>query len=375
MATIQQMDKSKPKSRCRDWRLWSNHDGRRNSRRFHGTYTEAKDAALAFEAEIIQAVQLDASPTFGEYAEKWAEWRILSNDYEIGTLNNDERALNAFRRTVIYDKHLAQITSEDAREALLWLRNNPVKKAGTLSGTTANKLHRAMFAIFEQAAKDGRINTNPLASQRAPKVDTKERPLLPPERIADVLDALDAMPLDGRTMTIRLILMLGLRRGEACGLLVDDIDGNLCHVRHAVKERDGRIGAPKSAAGIRTIPMPTRCVQSVSDWLSERHRRGLDDALTLCCNEFGRTMRPQLLQRWWNRVRDDLGCSGLTLHELRHSNLSMMARHMPSAFDLQRWAGWSSLEPAKVYIHSDMDALVAGVNSAFGALDAPKMHQ
>lgn len=375
MATIQQLDRNKPKGRCRDWRLWVNRNGKRHSRRFHGTYTEARAAADAFDAELREIEEREPTPTFAEYADKWAEWRILSNEYAVGTLTNDERAIRAFARTGIYNMRLAEITPEDAREALLWLRNNPAKKAGTLSGTTANKLYRAMHSIFEQAVRDGRIAKSPLEGQRAPKIDTQERPLLPPDKITSVLDALDGMPLNGRTMTIRLILMLGLRRAEACALMVDDIEGDLCHVRHAVKERDGRIGAPKSAAGIRTLPMPERCVKSVSEWLSERDRLGLGDAPTLCCNEFGRVMRPQLLQRWWNKVRADLGCDGLTLHELRHSNLSMMARHMPSAFDLQRWAGWSSLEPARVYIHSDMDALTAGVNSAFGASGAPKMHQ
>jgi hypothetical protein len=34
----------------------------------------------------------------------------------------------------------------------------------------------------------------------------------------------------------------------------------------------------------------------------------------------------------------------------------MIARHL-SPFDLQRYAGWSSIEPARVYIHADMSQL------------------
>lgn len=82
-------------------------------------------------------------------------------------------------------------------------------------------------------------------------------------------------------------------------------------------------------------------------------------------------MKPQLLQRWWSGdskhigVRDSLGCPDMTLHQLRHSNLSMMARHL-SPFDLQRYAGWSSIEPARVYIHEDMDSIGRGVSDAWG---------
>ena len=54
----------------------------------------------------------------------------------------------------------------------------------------------------------------------------------------------------------------------------------------------------------------------------------------------------------------------MTLHQIRHSNLSMMARHM-SVFDLQRWAGWSSIEPARVYVHADAESLKRGSEDAF----------
>ena len=45
-ATIQALEKNKPRSRCRKWRLWLNVEGldTRPSRVFHGTYTEALNA-------------------------------------------------------------------------------------------------------------------------------------------------------------------------------------------------------------------------------------------------------------------------------------------------------------------------------------------
>lgn len=374
MATVQQIDKDRPRGRCRNWRIWSNAGKRRRSRRFHGTYSEALEAAAAFEAEAAEDDARAQSAPFMEYAELWHSRRAASGDFAPGTLENDRRALRAFARTGLAGLRLAEVTPEAARDALLWLKNNPARGSAPLSGTTANKLHRALFSILEQAEADGRIAANPLARVKAPRVDTKERRALSPDELMAAYAALDGLPQDGRAMALRLIMALGLRRGEACGVLVSDFDAGagVLWVRHAVKERDGSIGAPKSAAGARPLPMPEALRQSALEWLSERERRGIGDAQTFCCNQSGGTLRPQLLQRWWNENRAALGCDGLTLHELRHSNLSMMARHMPSAFDLQRWAGWSSLEPARVYIHSDLDALAAGVASAF---DAPKMHQ
>lgn len=377
MATVQQIDKERPRAKCRRWRLWVNRGGVRRSKRFEGTYTQAVAAASAFEAECAADDARQASAPFMEYAALWHDRRAASGQFAPGTLENDRRAIRAFGRTALASLRLAEVTPEDAQDALLWLRSHPARGDRPLSGTTANKLYRALYSIFEQAEADGRIAANPLARQKAPKVDTKERRALTPDALRAAYAALDGLPMDGRAMALRLIMALGLRRGEACGVLVGDLDlaAGVLTVRHAVKERNGSIGSPKSAAAVRPLPLPPALAESLSEWLRTRDRQGIGDAPTLCCNQSGRTLRPQLLQRWWNDQRAALGCDGLTLHELRHSNLSMMARHMPSAFDLQRWAGWSSLEPARVYIHSDLDALTAGMLSAFGGFGAPKTHQ
>lgn len=85
-------------------------------------------------------------------------------------------------------------------------------------------------------------------------------------------------------------------------------------------------------------------------------------------------MRPQNLQRWWDKNRDMLGAGGFSLHQLRHSNLSMMARFM-SPFDLHHWAGWSSLAPASVYIHDDLDSMRSAVRKSEVRISDAQQHR
>ena len=365
-STIQQLEKDKPKSRCRKWRLWVTTDQGRKSRRFTGTYTQAQNALERFVSELEGFVP--NSETFGCYAESWKAWREKSGDYAPGTIANDARNVAALRRTDLDGMRMDSISPADCRNALLWLKSHPSRstKTGSLSNTTMNKLHTCLHSIFECAYKDGSISSNPMESVKTPKPDTKEKDAMTPEELSCFLDAVDLLPLDGRTMALYLMAMLGLRRSEACALQCSDISDGMCHVHLAVKERNGNVGEPKSPASVRTLPVPPRLQGRIDEWIAVK-----PEGETLACNTQGGVLRTQLLQRWWsgdsahNGVRDSLGCDGMTLHQLRHSNLSMMARHL-SPFDLQRYAGWSSIEPARVYIHEDMDSIGRGVEIAWG---------
>ena len=369
-SSVEQLEKEKPRSKCRRWRLWATTECGRKSKRVRGTWTDAQNALKSFISELSD--KIPDSGTFAAYAASWRVWRASSGDFAPGTLENDARNVHALLRTELSTMELAEIAPADCRDALAWLKAHPERKTrtGQLSNTTMNKLYICLAAILQQAVDDGKLARSPMAKIKAPRPDTKEREALAPDQLVDVLDALDSMPLDGRVMAVCFMACLGLRRGEACALADGDVRDGLVHVHNAVKERDGSIAEPKSAAGVRVLPMPPRLAAKVDEWRAVRAGSGWTGAPTLCCNTRGGVLRPQLLQRWWTGdaqhigVRSSLGCDGMTLHQLRHSNLSMMARHM-SPFDLQRYAGWSSIEPAKVYVHDDLDSVSAAVASAW----------
>ena len=372
--TIQQLKKG-PKARCRDWRFWAVTDAGRRSLRWHGTWTDAQDAIKAWVSELEQEVP--DSEQFAPYAASWALWRRESGDFAPNTLANDRRNVAALCRSPIAEMKLGDIAPDDCRNALLWLKRHPAKGDGELSGATLAKFHNYMHAIFQQAVDDGRIPRNPLASVKQPKVDTPEKEALSPIELQLLLNRIDELPLDGRTMALYLMACLGLRRAEACALLDSDVRDGLAYVHQAVKEKDGTVGAPKSAAGVRILPLSERLQKKVDRWRDVRRALGFADSPYLCCNTRGGLLRPQLLHRWWagdsthDAVRDAIGCPGMTLHQLRHSNLSMMARYM-SPFDLQRYAGWSSIAPARIYIHDDLDSVRAAVSCAWDAIECTK---
>lgn len=361
---IEKLEKEKPNGKCRKWRLWIRlSDGKKRSRRFTGAYREAQQALSTFRAEVESEVK--STGTFAGCAESWLAYRESMGDVRFSTLRRNRNAITALSRE-FGDVPLADMTPERCRDGLAAIRNGNNATGRVLGGAYMAKLYSVLHRVLLMALHDGKIARDPLANVPAPKVDTREKAWLPPDELASTVRALEALPMDGKVICYLLMCYLGLRRGECVALLVEDVDldASIVHVRHGIEERDMSVSDTKTRAGVRDLPMPAPLVGDLRKWLAIRDGRARADCPTLAINARGAALRSVDLEKWWNAHRAALGADGMTMHQLRHSNLSMMARHM-NVFDLQRWAGWSSIAPARVYVHADQESLAAGCADAY----------
>ena len=372
-STIQQLERELPKSRCRKWRLWVTTDEGRRSKRFTGTYTQAQEALKEFVADLEG--QVPNADTFGGYAESWRLWREKSGDLDEQTLVNDRRNVAVLGR-VLGEKRMDAITPEVVKNTLLEIKTGGPRE---LSGTYMNNLFTALNCIMQTACNDGKIAANPCARISPPKTDTKERKALSAAEMDEVWRNVEPLARcgDGRAMLVLLMLDAGLRPQEAVALKPEEVDvGNMVlHVRTAMKEKSGNIGKTKRPASVRDLPMTERLADVCADY---SHMR-LGGPCFVENTRDGSPLRMQNFRKWWELHRESFGAPGIVPYELRHSNLTKMARYM-SVFDLQAWAGWSSIAPAKVYVHRDQSSLEAAVRrSQIGSIEiesnAPKTHQ
>lgn len=357
--SIQQLDKDVSRYKCRRWRLFVKTEQGMRTRHFSGTVREAKQALRGFVGELEG--ETPTRETFGAYAERWLDERAASGDFSPNTIRKDKTRVRALCRE-FGPVALSDMTPARVRSGLVAMRNGGNATGRTLSGAYANGLCATLGAIMRQAVGDGVAASNPCDAIRRPKRDTPEKHAIDAAGLSALLDRLDAMPVDGRVMAVYLMACLGLRRGEACGLYWDDVRDGCVHVVRAMREADCSIADPKTSAGVRTLPMPRRLAEKMAVWRAVAASNGRF-CPNVCLSTNGRPLRPQNLYKWWIANRASLGVDGMTLHELRHSNLSMMARTFRSVFDLQYWAGWSSIEPAKIYIHKDADELKRAAES------------
>lgn len=357
--SIVSQEPGKPNGKCRKWRLYVTTEAGRKSRRFTGTYSQAETALKAFRDEIAGSTGRD--DTFDAYAAEWMAYRRSSGAVEASSSCND-RYHAAIVSRYVGGERMQDITPAMCRRAL-------ADMLVTYSGTYCNGIYTTWKSIMKAALRDGVVSRNPLEFVDAPRTDTKEKEWMPPAELAAFVRRVEAMPRDGRTMALLLMAGLGLRRAEAVAVADADVAvdaesmAGVLSVRRAYKEKTVSVGDPKSKAGRRDLPMPSWLCRDVLEWRRLRDALGFGESEWLCCNTQGGLLATQNLQRWWNKQREGLGVPGYGMHQIRHSNLSMMARYM-SVFDLMRWAGWSNIEPAKVYVHSDMNAMRSALENA-----------
>jgi integrase len=120
--------------------------------------------------------------------------------------------------------------------------------------------------------------------------------------------------------------VLGLRWGEVAGLRVGRLDflrATVCVAEQVTQGRGGMttVGAPKSAAGRRTLAAPSELMEQLAAHLRRRGVTGADPTAFVFVSAAGGPLDyAHWRQRVWLPATGAAGLSGLTFHDLRRAN-------------------------------------------------------
>lgn len=351
---ITRLDKL-PKAKCRHWRLEAaDGSGKRRFRRFSGTYSQAERALAEFEAELAAPASAE---TFGEYAAAWLAGREVAAQ----TLARDDVRVRTLCGA-FGDMRLSDIGRRDVQAGFAAIRDGENLSGRVLSGSTMKGMHTAMGQIMQEAVYDGLISSNPVATVRAPKRDTPKKKAASMEDVARMLDCLELLPLDGHTVAVRLAVLAGNRRGEIVGYQWDDVEPGRLVVRRSIEHRTGRAKAPKTESGVRVVPMLPPLEATLGRWRAEQRYQlsamGIEQTgeTPVVTAGNGARMDAGNLYKWWRANSGRLFGIECTLHELRHTFLTMLANSGANAQAVKSIAGWANIAMADVYVHADVDA-------------------
>lgn len=171
------------------------------------------------------------------------------------------------------------------------------------------------------------------------KLPERVRPDLRIPDANDVKKLLEAAEGTELEIPIMLAAFAPMRRGEIVALKMEDIDGNVIHVKRAVVEdSDGNLveKSPKTYESDRFIPMP----QFVMDKIREK-------------GYIVDIQKPRILTMRFERLVKRCGLDGIRFHDLRHFGASYLhSIGVPEQYILER-GGWHTGGVMKnVYRHS-----------------------
>jgi integrase len=320
--------------------------GKRHLKTF-ATKKEADAWAVTALHEVKQGIHTPASAriTVAEAFERWIA-DCEANGLEYGTLLQRRQHLNLHVAPFIGREKLSTLTMprvhqfdaelRDARRSLAMRRKviTNLKTALTFAqgqGLVAQNVARGMKVKGDSRSKTGKLKEG---------VDFPSR--------AEIRALLDNAPERWRTFFV-VAVFTGLRASELRGLRWADIDlsiGKLTVSQRADAWR--RIGAPKSAAGRRDIPLTPMAINALRQW-----------NLTCPPGELGLVFPnnvgqveglPNIQRRVWDPLQvrcglvDAEGQARYRFHSLRHAAASLFIAHL----------GWTPKRVQEVMGHASI---------------------
>ena len=394
--SIIQVEKDKPASRCRSWKLQVSlgkdpRTGkyRRATKRFAGTYSQANMALREFVQEVEgNNVQGKTGWTFSSYAKRYLERRGAKREAAPSTIKKQHDQFKAA------NMHIGELPLERITPAVLDEMYMAMLSGETLSGKPSggsyvNQIHDNLTLVFAQAVEEGLLSANPCDKATPPKMDIKPKKALSKEQVTELIERLD--PRQPRDLAYLLAVTLGLRRGEISALEWRDIDfeGRCVSITRAV-DTLGNVKGTKTKAGTRILPLPDITFNALKEamvaqalqFAKTNSFRTLEEGYLeqgpqtpVVASKKGERLYPSSLSRWWSEDREGYGLATFTLHELRHTYLTMLARSNVHPKVMQELAGHYSCQiTMDIYTHVNMLAKQEAV-SAVSELFEPAQDQ
>ena len=146
--------------------------------------------------------------------------------------------------------------------------------------------------------------------------DKHERQILQPKDIKKLFEVTD----NWYGNLFKVMLLTGLRPGEAIGLQNDDVDlkNGLLYVRRAIND-EGTITTGKNKNARRIVPLPPIASELIRETIS-RNRDANFGTEWIFCNYYGNPASQDSVRKQWNK----LGLPG-TLYSLRHTFVSIVS--------------------------------------------------
>lgn len=221
------------------------------------------------------------------------------------------------------------------------------KQGVPLAATTRNSIRGILASIYSCAREWGywteESPVRTFVKRRKAIAGVRERRIPTPEQVRQILEAVDG----DRRLIIETLIWTGIRISECLGLRPKHFDLARGILRITERQCRGDVDAPKSHAGVRTIPLG-----QLAEQYTPRLAALAPDAFVFTrkdgkpykdCELLANYLTPRL-------VKLGLKFPGFGWHTFRRLLASWMDQNGASVFEIMEQLGHSSPESTKLYV-------------------------
>jgi integrase len=279
----------------------------------------------------------------GEYLEHWLT-HIVKANRRPATYTRYEAVVRLHLKPVLGHHYLARLSVPLVQQFV----------SGQLSaGTpvrTVQMMREVLRSALARAMREELLYRNVAAQVDVPKRERTHE--VRPWSVQETKAFLAIAQPDPFYLAYLFLILYGLRRGEVLGLRWCDIDfeeGRL-HISHQLQRINGQLTlAPlKTKAGRRTLAL----VDALAELLTTHAQRSNSEYLFI--NQHGHPFEPGSLLRAFQRLCVRHNLRRIRLHDLRHSQATLLKKLGVQPRDAQLILGHASVQTTQeIYQHGD----------------------
>jgi len=297
---------------------WRTPDHKVHNQTFHRK-READNFVTKLSHDRMTGYSVDPAGGRKTVTDLTEQWLQSNPGKRANTIGRDRSALNAHILPAIGAHQLRSVHQADVQRLVNgWAEH--------LAPSTVGRTYGTLRAAFGYAVSADLIGRSPCRDIRLPATVRRKRPVLGPEEVAAMAEALDERC---RAM-VWVAALLGLRWGEVAGLRVGSLDllGRTLVVSEIVtRDAHGRsvIGPPKSEAGLRTLSMPEALVEMLAEQLARSGLTAADRHAYVFPAPGGTPWSyANFRLRMWLPAMSAAGHTGVGFHDLRRTAATAM---------------------------------------------------
>lgn len=221
-----------------------------------------------------------------------------------------------------------------------------------LSLSLLNKIKICLNQIFKTAQANQIISFNPCVEINVSSTQEKSKTETYTEE--EVQKIVNLTRLHRFGIYVHILIRMGLRVSELCGLRWEDIDFNngTMSIKRACTDVNGRavIGEPKSATSVRTIPIPHDLLEE----LKNERKKGY-----VVISASNKLVTPRTFtKKRYDVFFEEFGIKRLSPKQMRHTVGTLLYERCHDIYAVKSFLGHSSITvTSNIYVHSNPNDL------------------